>query len=245
MSEKFPSRRLWKFGLPNRQTPPKGGDPPSGGSPPQRGGKARTPPRGGKPLVVGVVVPRPPAAVCACVFFMHACSLPVFRVADRVSCCARAAGQVCRPDFLRARPAGPAGRRGVVDRARAQPADVGRCDRVVRCDGMPGRARARRGSCDASRALLCGVVRSRARPAPAGPYGLTRRLWLYHGRRNYTGMPAPVRGRGRMVSPIDVVHERRPAQLGGRRDACTWSTSSLENPRSIPAARLAARPSTA
>jgi len=43
-----------------------------------------------------------------------------------------------------------------------------------------------------ARARVTGsVVRSRTQPAPAGPYGPARRLWPYHGRRNYTGMLAP------------------------------------------------------
>jgi hypothetical protein len=50
--------------------------------------------------------PRPSAAN-ACTFPGHACPFSVFRVVDRVSCCARAVGQVCRPDFLRARARAP------------------------------------------------------------------------------------------------------------------------------------------
>ena len=111
--------------------------------------------------------------------------------------------------------------RPAVDRARARPADVGRCARVVRCDGMPGRARARMGSCDASRAR---VVRSRARPAPAGPYGLVRRLWPYHGRGKSMGMLAPAM-RPRPHSVACRPRARPPAgPRGPSSHACTTST---------------------
>jgi len=90
----------------------------------------------------------------------------------------------------------------VVDRARCRPADVGRGARVVR---------------------YCAAVHARA-PAgcsPASPRGRMRPLSVCKS----MGMPAPARGRQRpRVSPRDHVHERRPAQLGRRRDACTTST---------------------
>lgn len=150
--------------------------------------------------------PRPFAP--ACFSCMHArfpfCVLSIVSRVVRAQS-GKSAGRIF---YVHGRPAQLVGW-AAVDRARARPADVGRCARVVRC-GMPGRARARRGSCDASRALLCGVVRSRARPAPAGPYGLTRRLWPYHGRRNYTGMLAPAM-RPRPHSVADRSRARAPA----------------------------------
>jgi hypothetical protein len=86
----------------------------------------------------------------------------------------------------------------VVDRARARPADVGRC------------------------AVLCGVVRCCAAVharAPAGSYSASPR-----GRMRplsackSMGMPAPARGRQRpRTSPRELVHGRGPAQLGRRR----------------------------
>ena len=73
--------------------------------------------------------------------------------------------------------------------------------------------------------VLCGVVRCCAAVharAPAGLYGLLRRLWPYHGRRKSTGMPAPARGRQR---PRTSPRARAPAgRTGRRRDACTTST---------------------
>jgi len=135
--------------------------------------------------------------------------------------------------------------RTAVDRARARTADVGRYARVVRCDAMPGRARARRGSCDASRACVvrcCAAVHARA---PAGPYGLLCRLWPYHGRGKSTGMPAPT-VRPRPHSVAYRLRARAPVgQTGRRRDTCTRSTSSLENRQSIAAGRPADWPSVA
>ena len=153
MSEELHRRRLWKFGRQNSPSPTAGGRPPAGGMGARRGG-------GGS---------RRPSADDACTFPGHACPLSVFRVVDRVCGRARAAGQICRPDFLRARARAPARAhaRPAVDRARARPADVGRCARVVRyCAAVHG-----------------GRLQS--------PYGLTRRLWPCRGRRNYTGMLAP------------------------------------------------------
>ncbi len=114
------------------------------------------------------------------------------------------------------------------------------CAGVLVCWCVPGRARAPTGSCDASQAWLDLCVHGRRLQSP---YGLLRRLWPYHGRRKCTGMPAPARGRQRpRTSPRRHVHERRPAQLGGRHDACTGSAS-LENRPDIPAGRRARRPS--
>ncbi len=160
---------------------------------------------------MGVALPRPPVAVCACVFFMHACPISVFRVADRVSSCARAAGQAGRPDFLRARPAGPAGR---LVRGRSCTSPDGRrrplCCAVLCCAVL---------CC----AVLCCAVHGRA-PAgsfPASPRGRMRPVSVCKS----MGLPAPVRGRPRpRTSPRGHVHGRRPAPLGRRRDACTTST---------------------
>ena len=76
--------------------------------------------------------------------------------------------------------------------------------------------------CDASRAR---VVRLCAQPCTAGacasPYGLTRRLWPYHGLRKCTGMLAPaMRPRPHSVAYRQSARAR-PAQLGRLRDVCT------------------------
>ena len=75
--------------------------------------------------------------------------------------------------YVHARPAQLVGW-SVVDRARARTADVGRCARVVRCDGRPGRARAPEGSCTRRGLVLCAAGHSRRLQAPTG----LRRLWM-------------------------------------------------------------------
>ncbi len=198
---------------------------------------------------------RPSSAGDACIFPGHACPFPVFHVVDRVTCCARAAGQVCRPVFFCARPAAEPGApaRSAVDRARARPAVVGLCARVVRCCAvLCGVVRCCAVLCGVVRccAVLCGVVRccavlcGRARP------GACRVLPCVATRPRTAGvvcksmgMPAPARGRERpRTSPREPVHERRPAQLGRRRDACT-SSATLESLPSTLTGRLARRPS--
>lgn len=152
--------------------------------------------------------PRPFAP--ACFSCMHArflfCVLPIVSRVVRAQV-VKSAGRIF---YVHGRPA-PAGR--AVDRARARPADVGRAARVVRCCAVlcgvmacpdvhePVGARATRRGC---------VVRSCARPAPAGPYGLVRRLWPYHGRRNYTGMLAPTM----RPRPHSVAYRRARAPAG-------------------------------
>ena len=190
MSEELRSRRLWKFGRQNFPFPTAGGRPLAGGWGARRGG-------GGS---------RRPSAAGVCTIPGHACPFSVLRVVDRVSRCARAAGQVCRPDFLRARPAGPAGR---LVRGRS-------------CTSPDGRRRPLCSCC----AALCGVVRRCAQPCTAGacrPYGPTRRLWPYHGRPKSMGMLAPAM-RPRPHSVADRSRARAPAGQRPSSHACTWST---------------------
>jgi hypothetical protein len=146
---------------------------------------------------------------------MHA-RFPFF-VLSIVSCVVRAqlgkpAGRIFYVHELEPLPGRLPGRPSIVHEP-GRPS-CGRCASVVRCNGMPGRARARRGSCDASRAQLCAVVHGRRLQAPTGSrvaYGHTTAVGTIRtcGRL--------LCGRGRTASPIDHVHERRPAQLGRRR----------------------------
>ena len=162
-----------------------------------RGGSRGTPPRGGSPRVRGVVLRRPSSAGDACTFPGHACPFPAFRVVDRVLSCARAAGQAGRPDFLRARPAAEPGR------LPGRPT-CGRCARVlwcaVVCCARPGACRIISHVATWPHAAACRFVS----------------LWACW------RLPAAVNGRGRRH--VSTCTAGRPAQLGRRHDACTWST---------------------
>jgi hypothetical protein len=145
--------------------------------------------------------------------------MPIFCFACCRSClvlCAR-----CRSSVSAGFSTCTAGRSGplpIVHELRS--ADVGRC-RVLWCGvipyGIPGRAGAPGGSCDASGAR---VVRCRAQSCMAGacrPLWAQRRLWPYAAVRSLWACWRLLCGRGRMVSPIACTCAGRPSWPTSRR----------------------------